>query len=67
MSEKIVVRDNTIAIKDKEVALSDIKKQLKEHLPHLNTNEIKVICNQLKNKGVVWNYKTFLSLDLILD
>lgn len=67
MSKKIVVRENTIAIKGKEMALSDIKKQLENHLPDLNANEIKFLSKQLKKEGVIWNYKTFLSIDLILD
>lgn len=65
MSEKIVVRENTIAIKDKEMPMSEIKKEVKESLPHLSSDEIKVISKQLKSAGVIWNYKTFLSLDLI--
>ena len=63
MGTKSVIKNYTISIKDKKMPMSEIKKEVKESFPDLSSDEIKVISRQLKTSGVVWNYKTLLSLE----
>lgn len=67
MSKNIIVKGNTIAIKDKDVPVLDIEKYLKKHLQNVNEKEIKFLSKHLKKEGMIWDYKSLLSLDLILS